>query len=66
MSFFSSLLGDVAQGVVRHLATASGGWLLAHGLLQASQLNDWLGSVIFIGGVAWSAYEKYSRRSSTG
>jgi hypothetical protein len=57
----SSFVKDLFAGAVRHFATFGGGWLIAHGILQNSQLNGWIGSVCFLGGVAWSAWDKYQR-----
>lgn len=68
---FDNLLGDIAKGIVRHIATAAGGWLVAQHILACtnaaqaagtcSDYNGFVGSVIFLGGVAWSAYEKFSQ-----
>ena len=58
---FSSLVQDIFFGAVRHLATFGGGWLVAHGIMQNDQLSGFIGSVCFLGGIAWSAYEKYAR-----
>lgn len=69
---FSELVKDIFLGAVRHFATFGGGYLMAHGIITCtqadlsmnacSQLNDWIGSVCFFGGLAWSAYEKYNRK----
>jgi len=59
--FVSSFVKDLFAGAVRHLATFGGGWLIAHGILQGSQLNAFIGSVCFLGGVAWSAWDKWQR-----
>ena len=68
---FSNLIQDIVKGVVRHFATAAGGWLLAQHIIHCgpgtaaagtcSDYNGFIGSIIFLAGVAWSAYEKYSR-----
>jgi hypothetical protein len=57
----SGFVKDLFQGFVRHLATASGGFLAAHGLLTGSQLSGWTGSICFLGGIAWSVWDKYHR-----
>ena len=57
----SGLLQDIALGAVRHIATASGGWLMAHGYLANDQLSGWIGSLCFLAGIAWSAFEKIER-----
>jgi hypothetical protein len=68
---FDNLIADIVKGIVRHIATAAGGWLVAQHILNCapraaaagtcSDYNGFIGSVIFLGGVAWSAYEKFSR-----
>jgi hypothetical protein len=55
----SSFAQDLFKAGIRHFATFGGGWLVAHGILQSDQLNSWLGSICFLGGVAWSAWDKY-------
>jgi hypothetical protein len=57
----SSFVKDIFLGLVRHAATFGGGWLVAHGLLQNDQMSGWIGSICFLGGIAWSAFEKYER-----
>jgi hypothetical protein len=32
-----------------------------HGLLTNDQLNGWIGSICFLGGIAWSAWDKWQR-----
>jgi hypothetical protein len=60
----SSFVRDILFGIIRHFATFGGGWLVAHGLLENSQLSGWVGSVCFLGGIAWSAFEKYQRHQA--
>ncbi len=72
---FSSLIKDIALGAVRHVATAAGGWLVAQHILNCtaataaagtcSDLNGFIGSLCFLGGVAWSAYQKISSKRET-
>ncbi|HTT82312.1 MAG TPA: hypothetical protein VMF67_02415 [Rhizomicrobium sp.] len=57
----SSFVRDLFAGAVRHFATAAGGWLMAHGVLQNNQMAGWIGSICFLGGIAWSAWDKYQR-----
>jgi hypothetical protein len=57
----SGFVRDLFEGLMRHAATASGGFLAAHGLLTGNQLSGWIGSVCFLGGIAWSAWDKYQR-----
>lgn len=57
----SSFVKDMFFGALRHLATAGGGWLIAHGFLTNDQRNGWTGCVFFLGGIAWSAWDKWER-----
>jgi len=57
----SSFVKNLFAGAVRHFATFGGGWLIAHGILQDNQLNGWIGSICFLGGLAWSAWDKWQR-----
>jgi hypothetical protein len=57
----SSFVRDIFLGLVRHFATFGGGWLLAHGFIENNQMSGWVGSVCFLGGIAWSAFEKIER-----
>ena len=59
--FVSGFVRDMFAGVVRHFATFGGGWLMAHGLIAKDQYNGWLGSVCFLGGILWSAWDKWQR-----
>jgi len=59
--FVSSFAKDIFAGILRHFATFGGGWLVAHGLLANDQLGGWTGSVFFLGGIAWSAWDKWNR-----
>jgi hypothetical protein len=57
----SAFAKNLFAGAVRHFATFAGGWLIAHGILQNNQLNGWIGSICFLGGIAWSAWDKWQR-----
>lgn len=59
--FVSTFMKNLFAGAVRHCATFGGGWLVAHGVLQSNQLSSWVGSICFLGGVGWSAWDKYQR-----
>ena len=59
--FVSSFARNIFAGLVRHAATFGGGWLIAHGLLTRDQINGWIGSICFLGGIAWSAFDKWQR-----
>lgn len=59
--FDSGFVKNFFAGATRHVATFCGGWLIAHGVLQNNQLNGWIGSICFLGGIAWSAWDKWQR-----
>lgn len=62
--FVSSFAKDLFSGFVRHLATFGGGWLIAHGAMTSDQMNGWIGSICFLGGILWSLWDKYERAGS--
>jgi hypothetical protein len=49
-------------GVLRHLLTFGGGYLVSNGSVSASQLEAGIGAIITLGGVLWSIYEKRKAR----
>ncbi len=62
------MIQDILLGIVRHTATGVGGWMMANGYLGcehvsqcSTSVDGWLGSVMFLAGLGWSAYEKYRR-----
>lgn len=44
--------------VVQSLAMGSGAWLATHHIITQSQTDGWVGSLVFLAGVAYSAWEK--------
>jgi hypothetical protein len=55
---------DDVLGVVRHVLTTLGGALVADGVLSSSQLQDGVGAVVVIAGIAWSLINKYQHRQA--
>lgn len=51
---------EVILGLVRHILTFGGGFIVAQGLVDQSMLSDGIGAVMTILGIAWSAYDKKS------
>jgi hypothetical protein len=51
---------DVIGGLVRHLLTFGGGFLVTNGTITDGDLQAVVGGVIAIGGVIWSAFAKRS------
>lgn len=42
----------------RHALTTFGGWMIAHGYLQSSGLDGFVGAGMVVAGVAWSWWQK--------
>jgi len=51
---------DVIGGLVRHLLTFGGGFLVTNGTMSDGDLQAVVGGVIAIGGVFWSVFTKRS------
>ena len=49
---------DIIGGLVRHLLTFGGGFLVTNGTITDGDLQAVVGGVIAIGGVLWSIYTK--------
>jgi hypothetical protein len=45
-------------GVVRHVLTFGGGYLVQDGLLSTPDLETGIGAVVTLIGLAWSIYDK--------
>jgi hypothetical protein len=46
-------------GLIRHALTTSGGYFVGTGLIGADDYSAALGAVMTLGGILWSAFEKY-------
>lgn len=53
---------DIILGVVRHSLTAGGGALVTSGLANAQSLDEAVGAIMTLIGVAWSIWEKYKSK----
>ncbi|MGO8916227.1 MAG: hypothetical protein ACLQJR_09995 [Stellaceae bacterium] len=53
---------DDILAILRHVLTTAGGALVTDGVLSSSQLQDGVGAVIVIAGIAWSLANKYQHR----
>tara|TARA_R100000808_G_scaffold18764_1_gene41034 strand:+ start:93 stop:308 length:216 start_codon:yes stop_codon:yes gene_type:complete len=49
---------SILNGVVRHILTAGGGFLVSKGAVTDGQLEVAIGAIIAIAGVVWSALAK--------
>lgn len=59
-NFTSGLVTSMGGAAVRHITTTVGGALIARGLMDSSDMNSLLGCTMFLAGLAWSIYQKYS------
>lgn len=48
----------IGAGALRHVATTAAGALIMNGWLANSDTQQFVGALMFLGGVAWSAYQK--------
>jgi hypothetical protein len=47
-------------GIVRHILTFAGGFVVAKGLVEGQQIEEIVGAVVTIIGAAWSVLSKKS------
>ena len=57
----TSMTKDMVFALARHLLTFGGGYVVAKGLLDQVMVNELIGAVLTIAGVAWSAADKKAR-----
>jgi hypothetical protein len=50
----------VIGSVIRHMLTTAGGYFVSRGLIDASQVEPLAGSLLIIGGIVWSIWQKRS------
>ncbi|HXZ02283.1 MAG TPA: hypothetical protein VEI03_19975 [Stellaceae bacterium] len=53
---------DDVLAILRHVLTTAGGALVTNGVLSASQLQDGVGAVVVLAGIAWSLFNKMQHR----
>lgn len=51
-------MNSTIAGIIRHVLTAVGGYLVAKGWVDESTLPEVIGAIITIGGVVWSIFQK--------
>lgn len=52
---------DLTLGLVRHVLTFGGGYVAAKGIADQAMVNEAIGAVMTIVGIAWSFAEKRAR-----
>jgi len=50
----------VIGSIARHLLTTAGGYLVSRGFIDASQVEPLAGSLLIVGAVVWSIWQKRS------
>jgi hypothetical protein len=56
---------DVIGGLIRHLLTFGGGFLVTNGTIAEAELQTLVGAAVAIGGVLWSIFAKRAARPAT-
>lgn len=51
-------LKPILAGVARHALTSIGGWEVAHGYMQSSDMTAFVGGGMVVAGVLWSWWQK--------
>ncbi len=51
---------EAILGVVRHILTFGGGFVVAYGIGNTEMANDAIGAIMTLVGIAWSIYDKKS------
>lgn len=59
------VMRDIVLGLLRHTLTTFGGAMVAHGYIDAGQVEPVIGAMVVIAGAAWSAIEKHQRKTAT-
>jgi hypothetical protein len=54
----NGLMESIILGVLRSIATAGGAYLVSHGVMTSDQTSGFVGSVLFLGGVGFSVFDK--------
>jgi len=49
---------EVILGLIRHVLTFAGGYIAAKGIADQSLVNEGVGAIMTLIGIAWSAYNK--------
>lgn len=49
---------DMLSGLIRHILTFAGGFIVARGWLDEATLNAVIGALITLGGALWSIFAK--------
>lgn len=58
MSELTKTQDSVLNGLVRHILTAGGGYLVAKGVIDEGTVETAVGAIITLAGVVWSALAK--------
>lgn len=50
---------EMIAGLVRHLLTFGGGWLVTKGLVDEGTMNELVGGLMTVIGIVWSVAQKW-------
>lgn len=54
---------DEILGIIRHVLTSAGGALVTTGWATNGQVQDAVGALMVLGGIAWSIYQKRTAKA---
>lgn len=54
-------MNPMLYGLLRHVLTMAGGYLVAKGYVAEGDVETVVGATLALGGVAWSAFDKRGR-----
>lgn len=61
----SSFVRKMVMDTLSNFATVSAGFLIAHGILTGTQETGYIGSVCFLGSIAWDAFVNRNEVAAT-
>lgn len=59
------IIGKIVLGFIRHSVSGLGTGLVTQGILQSDQQTQFVGSVMFLVGVGFSAYDKVQAKGAS-
>ena len=52
---------ETILGFIRHILTFGGGFIVAQGHVDITQLETAIGAIVTLAGIVWSAFDKKTR-----
>lgn len=56
-------MNPTVAGIIRHVLTAAGGYLVAKGIIDEGALVEAVGAIVTIAGLVWSIFQKQGKAS---